>query len=122
MLQLLLTELSDERLARAGATSGPSDVLNILNMVGRPANYDSFNYLLSEYLGGSDFCRWFTCFHHTQNDKDVFHLQHTLGRGWSIYLENYLRSSLKSLTSIDAEAKFYDFAVNLKISSPPSKR
>jgi len=121
-LQALLNELSEERLATAGAAAGPSDVSNILNMVGRPATYDSFTYLLSEHLGGSDFSRWFTCFHHTQGGQDVFHLQHTLGRGWSIYLDSYLRSYLKSLPTVEAETKIYDFAVNLKTSPPLSKR
>jgi hypothetical protein len=117
----VLEELSDESLARAGTASGSSDVLDIINMLGRPVNYDSFVYLLSEYLGGSDFCRWFTCFHHIQRDEDVFHLQHNLGRGWSVYLENYLLSSLKPLIKGDAESKIYDFAVNLKVASSHSK-
>ncbi len=121
MLQALLDTLSDEQLARAGATVGPSDVLNMLNVVGRPTTYDSFTYLLIDHLGGNDFSRWFTCFHHPQGGKDVFHLQHTLGRGWSVYLDNYLRSSIKALTSVEVETKIYDFAVNLTISPPPSK-
>lgn len=121
MFQPILIELSDEGLVRAGTASGPPDVLSILNMTGRPANYDSFKYLLSEHFGGSNFSRWFTCFHHTQSGKDVFHLQHNLGRGWSIFLENYLQSSLRSLANVDAESKIYDFALNLKISSPNPK-
>jgi len=122
MFRRILEELSDERLARAGTTSGPSDVLDIINMLGLPVNYDSFIYLLSEHLGGSDFCRWFTCFHHIQRDEDVFHLQHNLGRGWSIYLENYLLSSLRPVIKGDAESKIYDFAVNLKVASSQTKR
>jgi hypothetical protein len=122
MFRRILEELSDERLARAGTTSGPSDVLDIINMLGLPVNYDSFIYLLSEHLGGSDFCRWFTCFHHIQRDEDVFHLQHNLGRGWSIYLENYLLSSLRPVIKGDAESKIYDFAVNLKVASSHTKR
>ncbi len=122
MMQALLNSLPDEQLARVGAASGPSDVLNILNMVGRPTTYESFTYLLSEHFGGNDFSRWFTCFHHTQEGKDVFHLQHTLGRGWSVYVDNYLRSSLKSLTNVEVATKIYDFAVNLTISPPRSKR
>jgi hypothetical protein len=121
MFRRLLEELSEESLARAGTTSGYSDVSDIINMLGRPVNYDSFVYLLSEYLGGSDFCRWFTCFHHIRRDKDVFHLQHNLGRRWSVYLENYLLSSLRPLIKGDAESKIYDSAVNLKVASSHSK-
>jgi hypothetical protein len=117
MFQAILNELSDERLARAGTASGPSDVVYTLNMMGRPVNYDSFVYLLSEYFGGRDFCRWFTCFHHIQRGENVFHLQHNLGRGWSVYLENYFLSSLRPLIKGDVESKIYDFAVNLKVAS-----
>jgi len=117
MFKVILNELSDECLARAGTASGLSDVVDMLNMLGRPVNYDSFVYLLSECFGGNDFCKWFTCFHHIQRDEDVFHLQHNLGHRWSVYLENYLISSLRPLIKGDAESTIYDFAVNLKVAS-----
>lgn len=111
----VLDSVPVENLALAGEKSGPSDVQNILDMIGLPSNYDSFVYLLSEHFGGSDYAMWFSCFHHRHENNDVFHLQHNLGRRWSVYLEKYLLSSLKSLTKIDGDAKVYDYAVNLKI-------
>jgi len=115
MFQRILEELSEDELARIGATSGASDVLYILNIMGRPINYESFIDLMEKYFGGGDFCRWFNCFHHVQGDQHVFHLQHSLGHKWSIYLEKYLLSALSSFPKIEAEAKVYDFAVNLKV-------
>lgn len=115
MFQRILKGLSEDSLARIGASSGASDFIDILNMMGRPINYESFIDLMEEYFGGSDFCRWFNCFHHIQGDQHVFHLQHNLGRKWSIYLEKYLLSALSSFPEIEAEVKVYDFAVNLKV-------
>lgn len=110
----ILDGISTDNLALAGEKSGPSDVQNILDIIGLPSNYDSFAYLLSEHFGGADSAMWFSCYPHFQENTDVFHLQHNLGRGWSIYLQKYLLSSLKSM-KIEGEAKIYDYAVNLKV-------
>lgn len=122
MFKGILEELSEDSLARAGATSGASDVMDILNMMGRPINYESFIDLMIDHFGSSDFCRWFNCFHHVQGNQNVFHLQHNLGLKWSVYLEKYLLSGMKSITEINVEAKIYDFAVNLKVTFPERKR
>jgi hypothetical protein len=111
----VLDSVPTETLALAGEKNGPSDVQNILDMIGLPSNYGSYVYLLSEHFGGPDYAMWFSCYHHCHENNDVFHLQHNLGRKWSVYLEKYLLSSLKSLTKIDGDAKVYDYAVNLKI-------
>jgi len=121
IFQRILEELSEDSLARIGATSGASNVIAILNMMGRPLNYESFTDLMEEHFGGNDFCRWFNCFHHIQGNQHVFHLQHNLGRKWSTYLENYLLSALSSFPEIEAETKIYEFALNLKIASPKPK-
>ncbi len=121
MFQRILEELSEDSLASLGAKLGASDVTDILNMMGRPLNNESFIELIEEYFGGSDFCRWFNCFHHVQGNQHVFHLQHNLGRKWSIYLEKYLLSALSSITKLHAETRIYDFAVNLKVASPKPK-
>jgi hypothetical protein len=113
----VLETIPAENLALAGEKSGQSDVQNILDIIGLPPNYDSFAYLVSEHFGGSDCAMWFTCHRHFQESSDFFHLQHNLGRGWSIYLQKYLLSYLKTL-KIDAEAKVYDYAVNFKVPRP----
>jgi len=106
-----------EKLASAGEKTGTSDIQNILDMIGLPSNYDSFAYLLSKHFGGSDCAMWFTCYRHLHENSDVFHLQHNLGRGWSIYLQKYILSYLKNL-KINAETQIYDHAVNLRIHRP----
>jgi len=110
----VLEAIPTENLALAGEKSGPSDVQNILDMIGLPPSYDTFAYLVSEHFGGSDCAMWFTCYRHFHENSDFFHLQHNLGRGWSIYLQKYFLSYLKTL-KIDAETKVYDYAVNFKV-------
>jgi hypothetical protein len=111
----LLNEIPEESLETLGADCGVSDVLDALNMIGKPINYDSWVYLVTEHLGGRDFQRWFTCFHHIHKGRDMFHLQHGLGLGWSKFLNQYLGNSLKSLYEVDFESKIYPFALNILV-------
>jgi hypothetical protein len=110
-------EVTEEILARAGAESGPLDMINVMSMMGLPLNYDSFVSLLLDHYGR--YSRWFSCFHHPQRGLDIFHLQHNFGRGWSIYLKNYFRSALSALNITKVQVKVYDFAVNLKVLHSP---
>ena len=90
-LREILKTVQVESLAEAGTKSGALDAINIVNSMGLTLNYESFVYVMTEHLGGPNFARWFQCFHHTQGNKDIFHLQHDLGPEWSIFLEKYIR-------------------------------
>ncbi|UCC58452.1 MAG: hypothetical protein JSW14_00550 [Candidatus Bathyarchaeum sp.] len=117
----ILKTVPVENLAEAGRRSGASDVINIVNAMGLALDYDSFVYLMSEHLGGPHFARWFHCFHHTQGNTDIFHLQHDLGRGWSVYLERYVLACLRAMTDTDAKTRVYDYAVTFEVTRPRSK-
>jgi hypothetical protein len=120
-LREILKTVPVESLAEAGSKSGASDAINIVNALGLTVDYESFSYLIREHFGGPHFARWFQCFHHTQGDTDIFHLQHDLGRGWSIYLEKYILACLRSMTDTDVKTRIYDYAVTFKITRPKSK-
>ncbi len=120
-LREILKTLPVERLAEAGSKSGASDAINIVNAMGLRSDYDSFVYLVTEHLGGPNFARWFQSFHHTQGNTDIFHLQHDLGRGWSVYLEKYVLAYLKSMADTEVKTRVYDYAVTFEITRPRSK-
>lgn len=120
-LREILKTVNVESLAEAGTKSGALDAINIVNAMGLALNYDSFVYLITEHLGGPHFARWFQCFHHTQGNKDIFHLQHDFGHGWSVFLEKYILSFLRSLTDTEAKTRIYDYAVTLEVTRPKSK-
>jgi hypothetical protein len=106
-----------EHLALAGEKTGSKDVQDILDMLGLPSNYDSFAYVVTKHFGGPDCAMWFNCYRHFQGNRDLLHLQHNLGHGWSVYLQKYFLSYLKKL-KIDSEIKIYDYAVNIKVLPP----
>ena len=119
-LKEILSTVSVESLAEAGTRSGTLDAINLVNAMGLKMDYDSFVYLITEHLGGPHFARWFHCFHHTQGNKDIFHLQHDFGHVWSVYLEQYLLAFLSSMTHADAKTRIYDYAVTLEVTRPKS--
>jgi hypothetical protein len=120
-LREILKAIQVEGLAEAGTKCGALDAINIVNSMGLALNYESFIYLITEHLGGPHFARWFQCFHHTQGNKDIFHLQHDLGLKWSVFLEKYLLSFLRSMTDTEATTRVYDYAVTLEVTRPKSK-
>lgn len=120
-LREILKIVPVDSLAEAGSKSGASDAINIVNDMGLTLDYDSFVYLIREHFGGPYFARWFQCFYHTQGDTDVFHLQHYLGRGWSVYIEKYVLAYLKSMTDTDVRTRVYDYAVTFEVTRPRLK-
>ncbi|MCW4034485.1 MAG: hypothetical protein NWF03_03895 [Candidatus Bathyarchaeota archaeon] len=120
-LREILSSVETEDVITAAKKSGALDCINIVNAMGLPMNYDSFVYLITEHLGGPSFARWFQCFHHTQGNKDIFHLQHDFGQKWSIYLENYLLAFLKAITDTEATTRTYEYAVTLNVTRPRTK-
>ncbi len=110
----IVEQIPLETLALVGEKTGANDIQNILDMIGLPSNYDSFNYLVTMHFGGPDDAMWFRGYFHKRKNIDVFHLQHDLGRGWSVYLQNYFASYLKTL-KIDCKIRVYDYAVNIRV-------
>jgi hypothetical protein len=117
-LREILNTSQVEKLAEAGNRAGSLDAINIINSMGLTMSYDSFVYLVTEHLGGPNFARWFHCFHHKQGNKEIFHLQHDFGHGWSVFLEKFLLSFLQSITDIETKTRIYDYAVTLEVTRP----
>lgn len=117
-LREILSTCQVEELAEAGTRLGALDAMNLVNVMGLKMNYDSFIYLVTEHLGGPHFARWFQCFYHTQGNTDLFHIQHDFGHAWSVFLENFLLSFLRSMTDMDAKTRIYDYAITLKVARP----
>jgi hypothetical protein len=108
----------DDRLAKEGEKFGSLDAVDFFNSLGYPRNYDTFIYLITEHFGSPKFARWFQCFYHPLETQDLFHLQHNLGRKWSVFVGNYLRTILKTIINTKVDLRIYDFAVTLKVSRP----
>jgi hypothetical protein len=120
-LREILSAVNVDRLDQAGTKAGGLDAINIVNAMGLPLEYDSFIFLITEFLGGPSFARWFQCFYHQQGTKDVFHLQHDFGNEWSVFLEKYLIAFLGAIINTEVTTRVYDYAVTLTVTRPRSK-
>lgn len=112
----LIQFIPDNRLAEEGEKLGSLDAVDFFNSLGYPTEYETFVYLVTEHFGSPKYTRWFQCFHHKMSNHDLFHLQHNLGRKWSVFVDNYLRAILKPIIKTKVDSRIYDFAVTLKIS------
>ena len=113
----IIKGISLEHLAQAGENTGSKDIQDILDMLGLPSDYESFIHLVTNHFGGPDCAMWFNCYRSLKQNRVLLHLQHDLGREWSIYLQNYFLSYLKTL-KVDCETKAYDYAVNIRPLQP----
>lgn len=109
----IIKDVPLEHLAKAGENTGAGDIQDVIDMLGLSSNYDSFTYLLRKHYGGPDCAMWFNCYRSSHGNRDLLHLQHNLGREWSVYLQKYFVSYLKTL-KIDCGTSVYDYAVNIK--------
>jgi hypothetical protein len=114
--RIIMRGIPLENLAKAGEMRGPPVIQSIIDIMGLPSNYESFTFLMTNFFGAG-YALWFRCHRHSHGNRDIFHLQHNLGRKWSVFLENYFRSYLKTL-NIECETIVYDYAVNIKVHRP----
>jgi hypothetical protein len=119
ILGAIIQYLPDERLAEEGKKFGSHDAVDFFSLLGYPREYTTFIHLITEHLCSPSF-GWFECFYHQLETQDLFHLQHNLGRKWSVFIDNYLKTILKEITDGNVETRIHEYAVTLKISRPPT--
>lgn len=98
------------------------DTVDFFNIMGYSRDYETFIDLIKEHFGSTKFAKWFLCFHHSHRTQDLFHLQHNLGRKWSVFIDSYFQTILNQIIHTKVESTIYDFAVTLKVSRPLSRK
>ena len=116
----MIKSIPQEELAKLGEKNGSLDAVDFFSSMGHPPEYETFVYLVKEHFGNPKFAGWFQCFYHSLESHDLFHLQHNLGRKWSVFVDSYLHTILEKMTSVKAETKIYEYAVTIKVSRPPT--
>ena len=122
ILREIIQFLPDERISEEAERLASFDVVDFFNSLGYPQDYETFKYLIIEHFGSPEFARWFQCFYHSLETQDLFHLQHNLGRKWSIFVDNYLRTILRNTTDSKVKSRVYEYAVTLRVSRLPTAK
>jgi len=109
----ILESCPEEKIRENGKNAGKTIANEIMMTMGVQPNYSFVTCLLQKFL--SEFAGWFECDHHIKHDIEIFHLRHTLGPKWSIYLAEAATELLKSVIDAEVKITLFDSAINITI-------
>jgi hypothetical protein len=112
-LSHLFEGLSNEATLKAGSNTGRLRARNNLLIRGLPLEYDSLKWFITDVLGG--YRGWFRCSFHEMDEAQMFHLRHSLGESWSLFIKSYLESMFRDILEIELEAEAVNSTVALMI-------
>ena len=114
-ISAILEGVPETYLEKVGVISGATTPKDAFLTMGRPLDLNSLTWVMDELLGGPYFLKWFKCDHHTKENMDIFHIRHSLGKKWSIFLGSYLKSMFKSILDLDIDPEIIDGALHIVI-------
>jgi hypothetical protein len=114
----MIQHMPDDVLLKKAKNFAHMDSIDFFNLLGYSKDYDTFTHLVREFFGSSKYVKWFQCFYRQLETRDLFYLQHNIGRKWSIFIDQYLKTILSLIIKTEVESRIYDYAVTLKISLP----
>lgn len=108
---LELIELEDIRAA--GKLLGKERPKALILKRGIPLSYEAVVWYMTELLG--DHSGWYRANYYERPKKDIFHLNHTLGNKWSVFISEYMEAFLKEVLGITPEFESLRDSVTLTI-------
>ena len=102
-----------DRIIEIADFSASTLVKDGMRTIGLPMNYDSVTYFIKNIFGG--LANWFICDHHIRSNKEVFHLRHSLGNKWSIFIAEVTSTMFKSILSKNVETEVSEGSVTITI-------
>ena len=105
-LSILINCCSKEIIKDTADFSVHTVVEDGIRTIGFKPNYNTILFFIKNIFGG--LAGWFECNHHIMNDKETFHLRHSLGNNWSIFIASVI-------------SKMFDNFLNEKVETEISK-
>ncbi len=84
-----------------------------MRTIGLPMNYDSVAYFIKNIFGG--LVNWFRCDHHIRSNEEIFHLRHSLGNKWSMFIAEVTSTMFKSIVGKDVKTEILGNSVTITI-------
>jgi hypothetical protein len=106
-----------EALIETAKKAGSVIARDAFRMAGLRNSYENTIQYVTKTLG--DYGNWFKCDHYIINNREYFHLRHTLGEKWSIYVSEAVSTFLESCCQKKVKKEFLEDAVTLELSSSP---
>jgi len=116
----LLSNIPEEKMSELGRSLGEERPKNLLLLRGLPLDYNTVIWYLTELLG--DTSNWYRATYHHREENDMLHLSHSLGEGWSLFLENYVLSFFKEVLGVIPKTEVLGNSVTFTIDVPKIKK
>ena len=94
-VSFFLEKYPKEDLSELGKVVGSNALKDLFVAFGLRVNYDNVIFFISKIL--AKYGNWFTYEQHTQNNKDIFHLRHSLGKKMSVFAGELISTFFISL-------------------------
>ncbi|MCW4051459.1 MAG: hypothetical protein NWE89_17190 [Candidatus Bathyarchaeota archaeon] len=115
-----LETLDEAIIGELGKAAGSEHPKELLLKRGLPLTYEAAVWYIIELLGKNS--GWYRATYHNREDKDIIHLSHTLGRKWSVFVNEYVVEFFKRVLEISPETEIGSSSVTLMITKSKIKR
>lgn len=113
VLDAFLDHLEEERIFEVGKETGSLTPRDQLLMRGKPSEYDTCIWFLTEIL---DECYdWFDCEIHDEENHDLIFLRHLYNEKWSVFLAGYLESMFQELLELEVDIEYTARSLNFRL-------
>jgi hypothetical protein len=113
LLDAFLDYLEEELVFEVGKETGSLAPRDQLLMRGKPSEYDTCIWFLTEIL---DECYdWFDCEIHSEENHDLIFLRHLYNEKWSAFLAGYLESMFHVLLELDVDIEYTSQSLNFSL-------
>jgi hypothetical protein len=106
-----------EALTEIAKKAGSVTALDIFRTNGIKQNHEGAIYYLTRILG--EYANLFKFEHYVISNREYFHLRHTLGKKWSLYIAEVVSAILDFCRIKKVKTEFLEDAVTLELSSTP---
>jgi len=110
-LAIIINCCSKEIIEETADFSANTIVEDGIRTIGFTANYNTILFFIKNIFGGP--AGWFKCNHHIKNDKEMFHLRHSLGNNWSIFIASVISKMFENFLSEKVETKISQASVTI---------
>ncbi|MBD3206941.1 hypothetical protein GF319_11455 [Candidatus Bathyarchaeota archaeon] len=105
LFQPIIALCSEGKIIEIGKNYGASSK-DMFMRWGFPSSYSSIVWVI-EHLFQEVF-QWYICAYHVQGGREIFHLSHSYGENWSIFLSNYFSALIDTILDIKIDVEVSD--------------
>jgi len=102
-----------EQIRICGKRAGSVNAQDLISTLGLSMDHENVIYMLEQVYG--HYGNWYIYNHHVKNGKEVFHLRHTLGENWSIFLSEVVTTLFEDGLNRKVKKTFQDNTVTVEV-------